>query len=106
MECRIPIADDAWLRLESFRDRDPRPGAFALTDLAHLDSGTLSLWRDTAAAAYAPGIHQSTVRAQRAGGWFSESWFARFGVEAASGSWRGLDVATLDLAPVPAATGD
>jgi hypothetical protein len=62
-------------------------------DLARLDSGTLSLWRDTAAAtafAYAPGIHQSAVKAQRDGGWFTESWVARFAVEAAAGSWRGV----------------
>jgi hypothetical protein len=62
-------------------------------DLARLDSGTLSLWRDTAAAtafAYAPGVHQSAVKAQRDGGWFTESWFARFAVEAAAGSWRGV----------------
>jgi hypothetical protein len=62
-------------------------------DLARLDSGTLSIWRDTAAAtafAYAPGIHQSAVKAQRDGGWFTESWFARFAVEAAAGSWRGV----------------
>jgi hypothetical protein len=74
-------------------------------DPARLDTGTLSLWRDTAAAtgfAYAPGVHQAAVRAQRAGGWFSESWFARFGVEAASGSWRGLDPAAL-TAPAPSA---
>jgi hypothetical protein len=62
-------------------------------DLARLDSGTLSIWRDTAAAtafAYAPGVHQSAVKAQRDGDWFSESWFARFAVEAAAGSWRGV----------------
>jgi spheroidene monooxygenase len=62
-------------------------------DLARLDSGTLSIWRDTAAAtafAYAPGVHQSAVKAQRDGGWFTESWFARFAVEAAAGSWRGV----------------
>jgi hypothetical protein len=62
-------------------------------DLARLDSGTLSIWRDTAAAtafAYAPGVHQTAVKAQRDGGWFSESWFARFAVEAAAGSWRGV----------------
>ncbi|HJZ34872.1 MAG TPA: hypothetical protein VJ204_01265 [Solirubrobacterales bacterium] len=62
-------------------------------DLGRLDSGTLSLWRDTAAAtafAYAPGVHQSAVKAQRDGGWFTESWFARFAVEAAAGSWRGV----------------
>jgi hypothetical protein len=62
-------------------------------DLARLDSGTLSIWRDTAAAtafAYAPGVHQSAVKAQREGSWFTESWFARFAVEAAAGSWRGV----------------
>ena len=62
-------------------------------DLARLDSGTLSPWRDTGAAtafAYAPGVHQSAVKAQRDGGWFTESWFARFAVEAAAGSWRGV----------------
>ena len=34
----------------------------------------LSLWRDTAAAtafAYAPGVHQDAVKAQREGGWFT-----------------------------------
>jgi hypothetical protein len=73
-------------------------------DLARLDSGTLSLWRDTAAAtafAYGPGIHQEAVKAQRAGGWFSESWFARFSVEAAQGRWRGVEAA--DLTPAGAA---
>jgi spheroidene monooxygenase len=67
-------------------------------DLARLDSGTLSLWRDTAAAtafAYAPGVHQSAVRWQRDGGWFSESWFARFAIEEAGGSWRGVSAADL-----------
>ena len=62
-------------------------------DLARLDSGTLSLWRDTAAAtafAYAPGVHQSAVKAQRDGGWFSEFWSARFAIERATGSWRGV----------------
>jgi spheroidene monooxygenase len=67
-------------------------------DLARLDSGTLSLWRDTAAAtafAYAPGVHQSAVKAQRDGGWFSESWFARFAIEGGRGSWRGVDASDL-----------
>ncbi|HEY2477567.1 MAG TPA: hypothetical protein VGI17_02460 [Solirubrobacterales bacterium] len=48
--------------------------------------------RDTAAAtafAYAPGVHQSAVKAQRDGGWFSESWFARFAIEAAGGAGAG-----------------
>ncbi|HEX3737782.1 MAG TPA: hypothetical protein VHV53_09595 [Solirubrobacterales bacterium] len=64
-------------------------------DPLRLDTGTISLWRDTAAAtafAYAPGIHQDAVKAQREGGWFSESWFARFAIESASGSWRGLPI--------------
>jgi hypothetical protein len=46
-----------------------------LDDPARLDSGTLSLWRD--------------------GGWFSESWFARFAIEAARGSWRGVEARDL-----------
>jgi hypothetical protein len=60
---------------------------------ARLDSGTVSIWRDTAAAtafAYGPGVHQGALRAQRAGAWFPESWFGRFAIEAAAGSWRGL----------------
>lgn len=59
-----------------------------------LDTGTLSLWRSSADAtrfAYAPGVHQDAVKAQRRGGWFLESWFARFAVSEASGSWRGLE---------------
>jgi hypothetical protein len=74
-----------------------------IDDPARLDSGTLSIWRDTAAAtafAYAPGVHQSAVKAQRAGGWFSESWFARFAIEGAAGSWHGVRAEDL-LAPVP-----
>jgi hypothetical protein len=62
-------------------------------DLARLDSGTLSLWRDTGAAtafAYGPGVHQEAVKAQRDGGWFSESWFARFAIEDATGGWGAL----------------
>jgi hypothetical protein len=69
-----------------------------IDDPARLDTGTLSLWRDTAAAtafAYAPGVHQSAVKAQRAGGWFSESWFARFAITDARGSWPGLDLPIL-----------
>jgi hypothetical protein len=70
-----------------------------------LDSGTLSLWRDTGAAtafAYGPGVHQRAVKAQRAGGWFSESWFARFAIEAARGSWRGVEATDLLAAAAPA----
>lgn len=64
-------------------------------DPARLDSGTVSIWRDTAAAtafAYSPGVHQNAVKAQREGAWFPESWFARFAIEAAEGSWRGLPI--------------
>lgn len=69
-------------------------------DPLRLGSGTLSLWRDTAAAtafAYAPGVHQSAVKAQRAGGWFSESWFARFAIEGAEGSWGGVQGSDLPI---------
>jgi hypothetical protein len=71
-----------------------------------LDSGTLSLWRDTGAAtdfAYGPGVHQRSVKAQRAGGWFSESWFARFAIEAARGSWSGVEAADLLSGAAPPA---
>lgn len=64
-----------------------------IDDPARLDSGTVSIWRDTAAAtafAYSPGVHQRAVKAQREGAWFPESWFGRFAIEAAAGSWRGL----------------
>jgi len=64
-------------------------------DPVRLDSGTVSIWRDTAAAtafAYAPGVHQRAVKAQREGAWFPESWFGRFAIEAAAGSWRGLPI--------------
>jgi len=66
-----------------------------------IDTGTMSLWRSTEDAtrfAYAPGVHQSAVKAEREGGWFSESWFARFAVAEASGDWCGLDAAALSLA--------
>jgi hypothetical protein len=74
-------------------------------DLARLDSGTLSLWRDTGDAtafAYGPGVHQAAVKAQRAGGWFSESWFARFAIEDARGSWRGVRADDLLSGTAPA----
>lgn len=69
-----------------------------IDDPARFDSGTLSFWRDTAAAtafAYAPGVHRDAVKAQRDGGWFSESWFARFAAEAARGGWSGVEAADL-----------
>jgi hypothetical protein len=78
-------------------------------DPMRLDTGTLSLWRDVAAAtafAYAPGVHQSAVEAQREGGWFSESWFARFAIEAAQGSWRGVEAADLLVAETAAPAGN
>ena len=34
--------------------------------------------------------------------WFSESWFARFAIEAARGSWRGVEAA--ELMPAGATT--
>jgi hypothetical protein len=40
-------------------------------DPLRLDSGTVSIWRDTAAAtafAYLPGVHQGAVKSQREGG--------------------------------------
>ncbi|MFN8164445.1 MAG: hypothetical protein U0R26_11600 [Solirubrobacterales bacterium] len=60
-----------------------------------LDTGTLSLWRSSADAlrfAYQPGVHKEAVAAQRDGGWFTESWFARFEVRAAVGGWPGVDL--------------
>jgi hypothetical protein len=54
--------------------------------------------------AYGPGIHQEAVKAQREGGWFAESWFARLAVTEASGSWRGLDVVALNAANPPPRT--
>jgi spheroidene monooxygenase len=84
------------------RALEEAPGRFwsdgFVDDLLRLDSGTLSIWRDTAAAtafAYAPGVHQSAVKSQREGGWFSESWFARFAIEDAVGSWRGIEATDL-----------
>jgi len=62
------------------------------------DTGTLSLWRDPEAAvrfAYGEGVHQEAVRAEREGGWFAESWFARLAVLDAEGSWPGLDIGQL-----------
>jgi spheroidene monooxygenase len=89
---RFMVADRPVVRaLEESPGRLWSDGFF--DDLARLDTGTLSIWRDTAAAtafAYAPGVHQEAVRAQRAGGWFSESWFARLAVEEATGSWGAL----------------
>jgi hypothetical protein len=99
---RFFVADGPVVRaLEGAEGRLWSDGFF--DDLARLDSGTLSLWRDTAAAtafAYAPGIHQEAVKAQREGGWFSESWFARFAIEDARGGWSGIGADDL-LAPYP-----
>jgi hypothetical protein len=94
---RFMVADRPVVRaLEAAPGRLWSDGFF--DDMARLDTGTLSLWRDTAAAtgfAYAPGVHQSAVKAQRHGGWFSESWFARLAVEGAEGAWRGVAAADL-----------
>jgi spheroidene monooxygenase len=94
---RFFVADRPVVRaLESAPGRLWSDGFF--DDLARLDSGTLSLWRDTGDAtafAYGPGVHQTAVKAQREGGWFSESWFARFAIEGARGSWAGVRAETL-----------
>lgn len=57
-----------------------------------LDIGTLSLWRHRRryAVRIRPGVHQEAVKAQREGGWFSESWFARFAVTEVAGAWEDL----------------
>jgi hypothetical protein len=67
-----------------------------------LDTGTFSLWEKEADAlrfAYGDGVHRDAIAAQRKGDWFSESWFGRFGVRAAAGSWPGLDLDLLSTAP-------
>lgn len=64
------------------------------------DTGTLSLWRTTADAlrfAYEPGVHSQAVAAQREGAWFTESWFGRFEVREATGSWRGIELPAGDV---------
>ena len=64
-----------------------------LDGIRKLDMGTLSLWDDEGDAtrfAYGAGAHQDAVRAQGAGDWFAESWFARFEVTAARGSLPGF----------------
>ena len=66
-----------------------------LDSLRTFDTGTLSLWRDPEAAvrfAYGEGVHREAVKAERAGSWFAESWFARLAVLDAQGSWPGLDL--------------
>jgi hypothetical protein len=76
---------------------EPRPGPVALITHSRTrvrDPGRFFV-------AYAPGVHQSAVKSQRDGGWFSESWFARFAIEAAVGNWRG--VRADDLTAEPAA---
>lgn len=65
-----------------------------------LDTGTLSLWRsmtDALSFAYEPGMHQNAVKAQRAAGWFTESWFARFDVLGARGNWNGIAVPEFEI---------
>jgi hypothetical protein len=104
---RFLVADGPVVRaLEGAEGRHWSDGF--VDDLTRLDSGTLSLWRDASAAtafAYGPGVHQDAVKAQRDGGWFSESWFARFAIEAAQGSWRGVEADGLLAAePEPASS--
>jgi hypothetical protein len=94
---RFMLADRPVVR--SLRDAEGHLWADGFLDrLRSWDAGTLSLWRDSATAsrfAYGPGIHREAVQAQRRGGWFAESWFARFEVTGAAGSWRRLDVEAL-----------
>ena len=69
-----------------------------------LDTGTLSIWRsveDAMRFAYADGVHREAAEAQREGGWFSESWFGRFGIAQAAGCWPGLDRDALAVTPAP-----
>ena len=42
---------------------------------------------------------EAAVEAQRHGGWFSETWFARFAITAASGEWPGVDLHSLRSTP-------
>ncbi|HEY0316854.1 MAG TPA: hypothetical protein VGC49_01015 [Solirubrobacterales bacterium] len=90
---RFMMADGPVVRALSRQGGHLWAGGF-MDGILTLDSGTLSLWRSTADAtrfAYAPGVHQEAVKSQRQGGWFSESWFARFAVTRAEGDWRGID---------------
>lgn len=91
---RFMRADRPVVRALANQDGRLWAGGFADNFLT-LDTGTLSLWRSAADAtrfAYAPGVHQEAVKAQRRGGWFSESWFGRFAVTRLRGTWRGLSV--------------
>jgi hypothetical protein len=83
----------------TLRDHDGHIWADGFIDRpSTLDSGTLSLWRAQADAigfAYGGGVHREMIEAARAGGWFIESWFGRFAILEAKGSWPGLDVGEL-----------
>lgn len=55
---------------------------------------TFSIWPDAAAMAAfarADGAHAEAIRRVRAEGWFAEELYARFTVQAHSGSWGGVD---------------
>lgn len=97
---RFMVADGPVVR--ALADQEGQLWADGFVDrVPTMDSGTVSVWRDTAAAtrfAYAPGVHQEAVKAQRDEGWFSESWFARFAVLQARGAWPSLDVPALQAA--------
>lgn len=82
----LPVAD-GHIWADGFLDR-----------IRTFDTGTLSLWRDPEAAvrfAYGDGVHREAVKAERDGSWFAESWFGRFAILEAEGSWPGVDIAKL-----------
>lgn len=57
--------------------------------------GTLSLWPAPPAGtdfAYRHEPHKDTQRRAKDEGWFRESWFARFRVAEATGTWQGRDL--------------
>ena len=92
---RFMLADRPVVRALGAAPGMLRAGGFA-DGLARLDTGTLSLWRrveDALAFAHGGAVHRRAVRAERAGAWFSESWFGRFAVLDASGSWPGVELA-------------
>jgi hypothetical protein len=56
---------------------------------------TLTWWADAPSAtrfAYAAGTHQQAVRGMRAGGWARETWFGRFTIADARGTWHGTSL--------------
>jgi hypothetical protein len=67
-----------------------------------LGIGTLTWWADAPSAtrfAYAAGTHQQAVRGMRAGGWARETWFGRFTIADARGTWHGTSLPVGAAAP-------